>query len=80
MTTGGTRTHNAARAIGWGATLVFALLGLGVALIVVRAGTRATGAEGWVVFFSAFGVGLVGVVVIVYGLVQLVQARREHGR
>lgn len=78
MTTGGTRTRRAALAMGWGAALVFALVGVGVALIVIRAGLRATAAEGWFVLFSTLGVGFVGVVVIVYGLVQLTRARRER--
>lgn len=71
-------TRKAARAIGWGAALVFAFILLGSVLVLLRAGTRAGPTDEWLVLGGALAVALVGVVVIVYGLVQLARARREH--
>jgi len=72
------RTRKAARAIGWGASLVFALLLLGSILVLLRADARVGRSDEWLVLGGALGVALVGIVVIVYGLVQLARARREH--
>jgi hypothetical protein len=71
-------TRKAARAIGWGASLVFALLLLGSVLVLLRADAGVGHTDEWAVVAGALGVALVGVIVIVYGLVQLARARREN--
>lgn len=71
-------TRKAARAIGWGASLVFALLVLGSVLVLLRADAGVGHTDEWAVLAGALGVALVGVIVIVYGLVQLARARREN--
>ncbi len=71
-------TRKAARAIGWGASLVFALLVLGSVLVLLRADAGVGHTDEWTVLAGALAVALVGIVVIVYGLVQLARARREH--
>ncbi len=73
-----TSTQKAARAIGWGTALVFAFLLIGTVLVLLRLDTSGARTDGWSVVIGAVGLALVGVIVIVYGLVQLARARREN--
>lgn len=82
MTTASLNERRARRAIGWGAGAAFGTLALGVAVAVTVSASRepigpfATPLDA-VVVFASLAVGLVGLVVIAYGLAQLAQARRE---
>lgn len=77
------RDRRARRAIGWGAAIVLGFMILGMMLMFVPV---ATGGRlpyifsefDWVVVAGAGAVGLVGIVVILYGLVQLARSRRDH--
>ncbi|MCZ7685376.1 MAG: hypothetical protein M5U28_44005 [Sandaracinaceae bacterium] len=82
MTTASVNERRARRVIALGAGAALATLVLGVAVAVVVSASRgpvgpfATPLDA-VVVFASLAVGLVGVVVIAYGLAQLAQARRE---
>ncbi len=82
MTTASVSERRARRVIALGAGAALATLVLGVAVAVVVSASRgpvgpfATPLDA-VVVFASLAVGLVGVVVIAYGLAQLAQARRE---
>jgi hypothetical protein len=78
MTSGDSSTRNAARVIALGATVVLALLTLiGIMLLLRGAAWRSPEAE-WLVVLGTLAASLVGLIVIVYGLVQLARARRDR--
>jgi formate hydrogenlyase subunit 3/multisubunit Na+/H+ antiporter MnhD subunit len=85
MTTDSVSRRRARRVIGWGASTALALVALGGAVVIVvlasGPGVQPLANElDAIVVVASLSVGLVGVVVIVYGLVQLAHARRDGTR
>lgn len=77
------REHKARRAIGWGAGIVLGFMVLGMMLMFVPAATGGRmsplGSDfDWIVVGGSLLIGFIGLVVILYGLVQLARSRHDH--
>jgi O-antigen/teichoic acid export membrane protein len=76
------RERKARRAIGWGAAIVLGFMALGCMLLIfpVATGMRIpyiASELDWVVVIGSSVIGLIGLAVTLYGLVQLARSRRD---
>lgn len=77
------RERRARRAIGWGAAIVLGFMALGCMLVFIPVATGGRtayigGDFDYIVAIGSGMIGLIGLVTILYGLVQLARSRRDH--